>query len=211
MYEQRENVFYYITVMNENYTHPDMPKGVEEGIVKGMYVFKEEKSKAKTHVQLMGCGTILREVITAAQMLKDDYGVTSDIWSVTSFNELRRDGLSVERYNALHPQKKAKESFVASQLKGKQGPIIVATDYMRLYAEQIRPFVSNRFVTLGTDGYGRSDTRQKLRHFFEVDAKFIALAALNALADEGSIDKLKVVDAMQRYQINPDKLDPVTC
>jgi pyruvate dehydrogenase E1 component len=211
MYEKMENVFYYITVMNENYIHPDMPKGVEEGIIKGMYVFKEDKKKAKTHVQLMGSGTILREVIKAAQMLHDDYGVTSDIWSVTSFNELRKDGLSVERYNALHPQKKAKESFVTSQLKNRQGPIIAATDYMRLYAEQIRPFISNRFITLGTDGYGRSDTRQQLRHFFEVDAKFIVLAALNALADEGTIDKLKVVDAMQRYNINPDKLDPVTC
>ncbi|RUR11993.1 pyruvate dehydrogenase (acetyl-transferring), homodimeric type [Legionella sp. km772] len=211
MYENRENVFYYITVMNENYVHPDMPKGVEEGILKGMYVLQEDKKKAKTHVQLMGSGTILREVIKAAQMLKEDYGVTSDLWSVTSFNELRKEALAVERYNALHPQKKAKEAYVSSALKGKQGPIIAATDYMRLYAEQIRPFVSHRFVTLGTDGYGRSDTRERLRHFFEVDAKFIVLAALNALVAEGSLDKLKVVDAMQRYNINPDKLDPVTC
>lgn len=211
MYEQRENVFYYITVMNENYTHPDMPKGVEEGIIKGMYVLKEEKKKAKAHVQLMGSGTILREVIKAAQLLKEDYEVTSDIWSVTSFNELRKEGLSIERYNALHPQKKAKESYVTTQLKGRQGPVIAATDYMRLYAEQIRPFVPNHFITLGTDGYGRSDTREQLRHFFEVDAKFIVLATLNALVAEGAIDKLKVVDAMQRYNINPDKLDPVTC
>lgn len=211
MYENRDNVFYYITVMNENYVQPDMPKGVEEGIIKGMYVLKEDKKKAKTHVQLMGCGTILREVIKAAQLLKDDYGVTSDIWSVTSFNELRKDALSVERYNGLHPQKKAKEAYVTSELKGTQGPVIAATDYMRLYAEQIRPFIPNRFVTLGTDGYGRSDTRERLRHFFEVDAKFIVLAALNALVAEGTLDKLKVVDAMQRYNINPDKLDPVTC
>lgn len=210
MYQQMDNVFYYITVMNENYTHPDMPKGVEDGIIKGMYVLKEDKKKSKQHVQLMGCGTILREVIQAAQMLKEDYGVTSDIWSVTSFNELRKDGLSVERYNLMHPQKTPKTSFVASQLKGKQGPVIAATDYMRLYADQIRPYVPGRFVTLGTDGYGRSDTRQRLRHFFEVDAKFIVLAALNALVAEGSLDKSKVVDAMQRYSINPDKLDPVT-
>ncbi len=211
MYEKRENVFYYITVMNENYIHPDMPKGAEEGIIKGMYVLKEEKKKAKTHVQLMGCGTILREVIKAAEMLKEDYGITSDIWSVTSFNELRKEALSVERYNAMHPQRKAKEAYVTSELKGRPGPIIAATDYMRMYSEQIRPFISNRFVTLGTDGYGRSDTRERLRHFFEVDAKFIVLAALNALVAEGALDKLKVVDAMQRYSINPDKLDPVTC
>jgi pyruvate dehydrogenase E1 component len=211
MYAKMENVFYYITVMNENYVHPDMPKGVEEGIIKGMYLLKEDKKKAKTHVQLMGSGTILREVIKAAEMLKEDYGVTSDVWSVTSFNELRKDGLSVERYNTMHPQKEEKESYVASLLKGRQGPVIAATDYMRIYPEQIRPFVTNRFVTLGTDGYGRSDTREQLRHFFEVDAKFIVLAALNSLVAEGVLDKLKVVDAMQRYKINPDKLDPVTC
>ena len=211
MYENRENVFYYITVMNENYVHPDMPTGVEEGIIKGMYVFKEEIKKAKTHVQLMGSGTILREVIKAAEMLKADYGVTSDIWSVTSFNELRKDALAVERHNALHPQENAKEAFVTSELKSRQGPVIAATDYMRLYSEQIRPFVPQRFVTLGTDGYGRSDTRERLRHFFEVDAKFIVLGALNALVAEGALDKSKVVDAIQRYNINPDKLDPVTC
>ncbi len=210
MYEKMENVFYYITVMNENYIQPDMPKGVEEGIIKGMYLFKETKKKSKQHVQLMGCGTILREVIKAAQMLEADYAITSDIWSVTSFNELRRDGLAVERYNAMHPEKKAKESFVTSQLKGQQGPVIAATDYMRLYADQIRPYIPARYITLGTDGYGRSDTRERLRHFFEVDAKYVVLAALNALVAEGSIDKSKVVDAIKRYNINPDKLDPVT-
>ena len=211
MYEQMENVFYYITVMNENYVHPDMPKGVEEGIIKGMYLLKEEDKKAQAHVQLMGSGTILREVLKAAELLKQDYGVTSDVWSVTSFNELRKEGLAIERYNVMHPQQEEKESYVAAQLKGRQGPVIAATDYMRLYAEQIRPFVSNRFITLGTDGYGRSDTREQLRHFFEVDAKFIVLATLNALVAEGALDKLKVVDAMQRYKIDPDKLDPVNC
>ncbi len=210
MYEKMDNVFYYITVMNENYVQPDMPKGAEEGIIKGMYVLKESKKKSKHHVQLMGCGTILREVIRAAQMLEEDYSITSDLWSVTSFNELRRDGLAVERYNALHPEKKSKESYVSLQLKGRQGPVIAATDYMRIYADQIRPYVSNRYITLGTDGYGRSDTRERLRHFFEVDAKFIVLAALNALVADGTIDKSKVVDAMKRYNINPDKLDPVT-
>ena len=210
MYEKMENVFYYITVMNENYLQPDMPQGVEEGILKGMYLFKVSKKPMKNHVQLMGCGTILREVIKAAQMLEDDYSITSDVWSVTSFNELRRDGLAAERYNALHPEMKAKQSYVTTQLKDKQGPVIAATDYMRIYADQIRPYVPNRYVTLGTDGYGRSDTRERLRHFFEVDAKFIVLAALNALVAEGTIDKSKVVDAIKRYNINPDKLDPVT-
>lgn len=210
MYEKMENIFYYITVMNENYLQPDMPKDVEQGIIKGMYLFKEAKKKSKAHVQLMGCGTILREVIKAAELLENDYSITSDIWSMTSFNELRRDGLAVARHNALHPKEKAKECYVTQQLKGQQGPVIAATDYMRLYADQIRPYVPKHYVTLGTDGYGRSDTRERLRHFFEVDAKFIVLAALNALVAEGTIDTSKVVDAMKRYDINPDKLDPVT-
>ncbi|HDV5708963.1 TPA: pyruvate dehydrogenase (acetyl-transferring), homodimeric type [Legionella pneumophila] len=210
MYEKQENVFYYITIMNENYSHPDMPAGVEEGIIKGMYLLKENKKKSKNHVQLMGCGTILREVIKAAEMLEEDFSITSDIWSVTSFNELRKEGLAVERYNNMHPKNKPQESYVTSQLKGRYGPVIATTDYMRIYADQIRPFVPSRYITLGTDGYGRSDTRSQLRHFFEVDAKFIVLAALNALVAEGGLDKAKVVDAMKRYNINPDKLDPIT-
>lgn len=210
MYEKQENVFYYITIMNENYSHPDMPEGVEEGIIKGMYLLKENKKKSKNHVQLMGCGTILREVIKAAEMLEEDFSITSDIWSVTSFNELRKEGLTVERYNNMHPKNKPQESYVTSQLKGRRGPVIATTDYMRIYADQIRPFVPNRYITLGTDGYGRSDTRTQLRHFFEVDAKFVVLTALNALVAEGTLDKTKVVDAMKRYNINPDKLDPMT-
>lgn len=210
MYEKQENVFYYITIMNENYSHPDMPEGVEEGIIKGMYLLKENKKKSKNHVQLMGCGTILREVIKAAEMLEEDFSITSDIWSVTSFNELRKEGLTVERYNNMHPKNKPQESYVTSQLKGRRGPVIATTDYMRIYADQIRPFVPNRYITLGTDGYGRSDTRTQLRHFFEVDAKFVVLTALNALVAEGTLDKRKVVDAMKRYNINPDKLDPMT-
>lgn len=210
MFENMESVFYYITVMNENYIQPDMPKGVEEGIIKGMYVLKESKKRSKAHVQLMGSGTILREVIKAAQMLEEDYSITSDIWSVTSFNELRRDGLAIERFNSLHPDSEPKESYVATQLNGRQGPVIAATDYMRIYAEQIRPFINKPYITLGTDGFGRSDTRERLRYFFEVDAKFIVLAALNGLAAEEVIDRSKVKDAMIRYDINPDKLDPVT-
>ena len=211
MFEKQDNVFYYITVMNENYQQPDMPKGAEEGIIRGMYLLHDSGNKQnKAHVQLLGSGTILREVIAAAQLLKDDFSVTSDVWSVTSFNELRRDGLSIERYNRMHPTKPKQKSYVADVLEGQKGPVIAATDYMRLYADQIRPFVDAPFVALGTDGYGRSDTRSRLRHFFEVDAKFIATAALMALADAGDIEKAVVVDAMKRYGIDPEKQDPVT-
>lgn len=210
MYEKQKNVFYYITVMNENYSHPDMPKGVEEGIIKGMYSFKQPTKAHKINVQLLGSGTILREVIKAAELLDKDYQISANIWSVTSFNELRKDGLAVERYNRLHPEAKPKQTYVAEMLKDCEGPIIAATDYMRLYADQIRPFVESRFVSLGTDGYGRSDTRQKLRHFFEVDAKFIVVAALHALALDGTISNTTVSDAIKRYGINSEKLDPVT-
>lgn len=210
MYTLQENVFYYITVMNENYQHPDMPDGVEEGILKGMYLLQDTTKKSKKHVQLLGSGTILREVMKAASMLKDDFDVTADIWSVTSFNELRRDGLAVERYNRMHPEKTDVQSYVSQQLAGRKGPIIAATDYMRLYADQIRPFIDAPYITLGTDGYGRSDTRARLRHFFEVDAKFIVVAALRALAGAGELSTSVVLDAMKRYEIDPEKLDPVT-
>lgn len=210
MYEKQENVFFYITLMNENYQHPDMPKGVEEGILKGMYQLQSQKKPKKLHVQLMGSGTILREVMTAADMLEKDYGVTSDIWSVTSFTELRREGLALEREARFKPNKKQPPSYVEQQLSGQKGPIIAATDYMRSYAEQIRPFIKAPYVTLGTDGYGRSDTRKQLRHFFEVDAKFIVLASLKALVDTGELSKDKVADAIKRYGINPDKLNPAT-
>ena len=209
MYEREDNVFFYITVMNENYQHPDMPVGVEDGIIKGMYLLQESDKKSKKHVQLLGSGTILREVIKAASMLKDDFSVTADIWSVTSFNELRRDGLAVERHNRMHPDKPAQKCYVSQQLAGRTGPVIAATDYMRLYAEQIRPFIQAPYVTLGTDGYGRSDTREKLRHFFEVDAKYIVVTALSALAEQGDVPKSTVVDAIKRYKIDPEKIDPV--
>jgi len=208
MYQQQDNVFYYITVMNENYTHPDMPAGVEAGILKGMYLLQESDKKLKKHVQLLGSGAILREVIQAAQLLKDDFSVSADIWSVTSFTELRRDGLAIERNNRMHPDQPAQQSYVAQKLAGRTGPIIAATDYIRLYADQIRQFIQAPYVTLGTDGYGRSDTRTKLRHFFEVDAKFIAVAALSALADQGDVPKSMVIDAIKRYGIDQEKLDP---
>ena len=210
MVECQENVFYYITVMNENYKQPDMPDGVEAGILKGMYLLKENIKPLKHHVQLLGSGTILREVIEAARLLEQDFKVSSDIWSVTSFTELRREGLSVERTNRMHPNKAQQQSYVSGLLKDRKGPVIAATDYMRLFADQIRPFIDVPYVTLGTDGYGRSDTRAKLRHFFEVDAKFIVLATLKALVDAGELSVAVVDDAIKRYGINPDKLDPVT-
>ncbi|MBA3537052.1 MAG: pyruvate dehydrogenase (acetyl-transferring), homodimeric type [Tatlockia sp.] len=210
MYEKQENMFYYITLMNENYTHPDMPKDVEEGIIKGMYLLEEGAKNTKKHVQLLGSGTILREVIKAAKMLEQDFGVSADIWSVTSFTELRRDGLAVERYNRMHPDATPREAYVTKLLAERRGPIIAATDYMRLYADQIRPFVTAPFTVLGTDGYGRSDTRERLRHFFEVDAKFIVLAALEDLVKKGEMPKSSLNDAMKRYSINNEKPDPVT-
>lgn len=210
MYEKQENVFYYITVMNENYTQPELPAHSVEGIIKGLYLLKEAESKSELHVQLMGSGTILREVIKAADLLQQDFNISSDLWSVTSFNELRRDGLAVERHNRMHPEATPLKSYVEQQLQDRQGPVIAATDYMRLYADQIRPYIAAPFVALGTDGYGRSDTRERLRHFFEVDAKFIVLAALEALVKQNKLSKSVMVEAISRYQINPEKRDPVT-
>eukprot|EP01012_Entosiphon_sulcatum_P064980 TRINITY_DN93856_c0_g1_i1.p1 TRINITY_DN93856_c0_g1~~TRINITY_DN93856_c0_g1_i1.p1 ORF type:complete len:190 (-),score=25.07 TRINITY_DN93856_c0_g1_i1:58-588(-) len=175
-----------------------------------MYLLEENKQKSKKHVQLLGSGAILREVIAAAKLLQEDYGVTADIWSVTSFTELRRDGLKVLRYNRMHPEEKPREAYVSKLLASHQGPVIAATDYMRLYAEQIKPFISAPFTALGTDGYGRSGTRQQLRHFFEVDAKFIALAALEALVQQGDMPKSTLNDAMKRYHIDSEKKDPAT-
>ena len=212
MYVEQQDVFYYLTVMNENYTHPAMPKGSEEGIIKGMYLFKEGKGKsAQTpKVQLLGSGTILREVIAAAELLQKDFGVTADIWSVTSFTELRREGLDCERWNMLHPDSKARVSYVEQCLAKRSGPVIAATDYMRSFADQIRGFLPKHFMVLGTDGFGRSDTRMQLRKFFEVDRYYIAVAALKMLADEGTVKTSKVSKAIQLYNINPDKPNPTT-
>jgi pyruvate dehydrogenase E1 component len=209
MYQNQEDVFYYLTVMNENYTHPAMPKGAEEGIIKGMYKFSSSKSKAKAKVQLLGSGTILREVIAAVDLLEKDFGVAADVWSVTSFNELRRDGIDCERWNTLHPESKPRTSYVDACLNDK-APVVAATDYIRAYADQIRPFVKARYKTLGTDGFGRSDTRKKLRGFFEVDRYYVTVAALKVLADEGTIAASEVTKAIQLYKINPDKPNPTT-
>ena len=209
MFQENEDVFYYITVMNENYSHPAMPKGVEEGIRKGMYLFKKP-IKVKAQINLLGSGTILREVIAAADLLENDFGIKSNIWSVTSFNELRREGLSAQRWNMLHPTKKEKASYVESLLKGSTIPTVAATDYMKVYADQIREFVPGHYVVLGTDGFGRSDTRQQLRKFFEVNRYYVVVAALKALADEGLIPAKTVSEAIKKYKIDPEKPDPTT-
>ncbi len=211
MYAEQEDVFYYITVLNENYAHPEMPSGVEAGILRGGYLLREaDAAGARPRVQLMGSGAILREVEAAAELLTKSFGVAADVWSATSFNELRRDGLAVERWNLLHPTDEPRVSYVAGMLAGRSGPLIAATDYLKSYAEQIRPFVGRRFHALGTDGYGRSDYRRKLRDFFEVDRRWIALAALKALADDGNIDGRVVAEALQTLAIDPNKPNPVT-
>ncbi|MEN2426783.1 pyruvate dehydrogenase (acetyl-transferring), homodimeric type [Chromobacterium vaccinii] len=205
MYAEQEDVFYYLTLMNENYVHPAMPAGAEEGILKGMYLL-QDGGDAKVKVQLMGSGTILREVMAAADLLKADFGIGADIWSVTSFNQLRRDGMEAERHNLLNPTAEAQPSYVEQQLAGRNGPVIAATDYIRNYADQIRAYVPGRYVVLGTDGFGRSDSRANLRSFFEVDRYHVALAALSALARDGKIDGAKVAEAIAKYGIKTDKL-----
>jgi pyruvate dehydrogenase E1 component len=208
MYQEQEDVYYYITLLNENYRHPAMPKGVEQGIIKGMYLFQAFSPKAKQRVQLLGCGAILREAIKAAEMLETDYGIGADVWSVTSFTELRREALAVERYNLLHPGTKLKTSHVAECLQEHAGPVVAATDYVRLFADQIRGFIQGPYYTLGTDGFGRSDTRQNLRNFFEVNARYIAFTALQALAAEGKFDSATLKEAMKRYNIDTKKPNP---
>lgn len=210
MYKNKENCFYYITTMNENYKHPDMPKGAEEGIIRGIYSLSKGKKAAKKKVQLMGAGTILREVEAAAELLRDNHGVESDIWGVTSVNELTRDGQSVDRWNRVHPDQPAKKSYVTELLEDSKGPFIISTDYMKNYSEQLRPYIPGNYHVLGTDGFGRSDTRKKLRMFFEVDRYYVTITALKALADEGKIDVKEVVDAIAKYGIDPDKTDPMT-
>jgi pyruvate dehydrogenase E1 component len=209
MCQEQEDVFYYLTVMNENYTHPAMPEGAESGILKGMYLLTQGQGNKKTpRVQLMGSGTILREVMAAAELLQQDFGVASDIWSCTSFTELRRDGMEVERWNILHPEEKPRVPYVTQCLEKHTGPVIASTDYMRIVADQIRPYMDRRFVVLGTDGFGRSDTREQLRSFFEVNRYYVAVAALKALADEGTIPAATVTQALRKYGIDTEKTSP---
>ncbi|CAM8380156.1 pyruvate dehydrogenase (acetyl-transferring), homodimeric type [Candidatus Methylopumilus planktonicus] len=209
MIENQEDVFYYITVMNENYSHPEMPKGSEADIIKGMYSFSTSKIKGEK-VQLMGSGVILREVIEAQKILESDYGVSADVWSVTSFNELRKNALEADRWNRMNPDKPQKESHVVKLLKKAEGPIIASTDYMKSFAEQIAVFLPHKFVALGTDGFGRSDSREKLRHFFEVDRHYVVVATLRALSDEGKIKASVVTDAIKKFKLDPNKPNPVT-
>ena len=218
MFEKDENVFYYLTAMNENYSHPPMPEGVEAGILKGLYRLrtveaslrggKGKSRSASPTVQLMGSGTILREVERAAQLLAEEFGVSSGVWSATSFTELKREGQAVERWNRLHPDSPPRRNYLEGVLDGQAGPVIAASDYVRLYADQIRPFISKRFVSLGTDGFGRSDTRERLRGFFEVDAASIATAALHALFQEGQIEARVVTGALKRFGIDPERIEP---
>jgi pyruvate dehydrogenase E1 component len=223
MYAEQEDVYYYLTVMNENYEHPPMPEGdgVAEGILRGMYLLREgsaaEKSqqrsrgKKQPRVQLLGSGTILREALAAADLLAEDYGVVADVWSCPSFTELRRDGLAVQRWNLLHPTEEPRQSYVQQCLAARpEGPVIATTDYLKSYADQIRPFVPRSYRVLGTDGYGRSDFRRNLRHFFEVDRHFTAVAALAELAQQGLVPAGLVADAIAKYGIDPEKLDPTT-
>jgi len=210
MYQDKENVFYYVTVMNENYAHPDMPEGSADGIIKGLYCLAPSAvKKPKLKVQLMGSGTILREVEAAAAILKADYKVEADVWSATSINLLRRDGLDCERWNMLHPESDARVPYVTEQLRGQQGPVICATDYIKSYGEQLRPYIESRYVVLGTDGYGRSDTRAKLRAHFEVDRHYIVVAALKALADDGLIALSVVSKAITAFGIDTEKANPL--
>jgi pyruvate dehydrogenase E1 component len=215
MVANQEDVFYYVTVMNENYAHPAMTeaadKDVHAGILKGMYLLKEG-GKGKQRVQLMGSGTILREVIAAAELLETQWGVVADIWSCPSFTELRREGLDADRWNLLHPTEKPRKSYVESRLEGRDGPVIASTDYMKTFADQIRPFLpkGRTYRVLGTDGFGRSDTREKLRHFFEVNRYWVTVAALKALADDGVVKPAVVADAIRKYGIDPAKPNPVT-
>ncbi|RUO66039.1 pyruvate dehydrogenase E1 component [Pseudidiomarina planktonica] len=211
MYGEQENVFYYLTVMNENYKQPEMPEGVEEGILKGLYELEKvtAKNKAKGEVQLLGSGTILEQVRIAAKMLAEDYDITSTVYSATSFNELARDGMDVDRYNMLNPGKKAKTAYVSEVLGKAKGPTVAATDYMKMYADQIRAWVPTPYRVLGTDGYGRSDSRANLRKHFEVNPEFIVVAALSELAKAGDIDAKVVTKAIKDLGIDTDKLNPL--
>ena len=219
MYVNMESVFFYITTMNENYQQPAMPKGVEEDIIKGMYLLEDGDAKdyqvsksvdKNLRLRLLGSGTILREVRKAAKILREQFSVSVDVWSVTSFNELRREALEVSRENMLYPEKKSKKSFVTQQLEKQSGPVIAATDYMKVYSDQIREYVPDSYRVLGTDGFGRSDSREQLRHFFEVDSKFIVLAALTELKDVKVLTAKAITDYMKKSGIDKNKVSPLT-
>ncbi len=208
MYVNQENLYYYITAMNENYQHPAMPENCEAGIIKGMYLFSGGGNKKKK-VQLLGSGTIFREVIAAAEMLAEEWNVDADVWSCTSFNELMRDAQEIERWNRLHPLDDAKVPYITEALTGRRGPAIAATDYIKSYSSQVTPWVPMAYTTLGTDGFGRSDTRAQLRKHFEVNRYHIVVAALKSLSDEGSLAAIKVADAIKKYDLDSEKINPI--
>lgn len=208
MYAEQESVFYYITVMNENYPQPAMPKGAEEGIRRGLYRLQAGGRKKKK-VRLLGSGTILREAMEAAELLDKDFGVAAEVWSATSFNELARDGRDVERHARLHPAARPRKSWVEECLGGSDAPVVAATDYVKAYADQIRAFVPAEYRVLGTDGFGRSDTRAALRRHFEVDRYHIAVTALKALADNGTVEVKTVSDAIKKYKIDVERPNPL--
>jgi len=210
MVGEQEDVFYYITIMNENYAHPGLKAGQEEGILKGMYLFQEGDKSAANRVQLMGSGTILRESEFAAELLKNDWNVAADVWSCPSLTLLARDGHDTDRWNLTHPLEAPRLPYVNQLLKDTTGPIVATTDYMRLFAEQIRAYIPNgrTYKVLGTDGFGRSDSRVKLREFFEVNRYYIVVAALKSLADEGKVKTTVVAEAIDKYGIDPNKPYP---
>jgi pyruvate dehydrogenase E1 component len=208
MYVQNEGVFYYISVMNENYAQPALPAGAAAGIVKGGYLL-QTGGKGKVRATLLGSGTILRECVAAAALLEKEFSIPADVFSITSFSELRREALECERWNLLHPADSARVPYVHALLGEREGPLVAATDYVRNVPDQIRPWLPSEYVTLGTDGFGRSDARAQLRWHFEVDRNFIALAALKALADTNRIDRKTVIDAMAKLGIDPNKADPL--
>jgi pyruvate dehydrogenase E1 component len=212
MVEEQEDVFYYITIMNENYEQPGLKPGTEEGILKGMYLLSGGDAKAKNRVQLIGSGTILRESIFAAELLMNDWGVAADVWSAPSLTLLARDGQDADRWNTVNPGAEQRVPYVTELLKDTKGPIVATTDYMRLFAEQIRAYIpkDRTYKVLGTDGFGRSDTRAKLREFFEVNRYYITVAALKSLADEGKVPVKTVAEAIAKYGIDPNKPNPVT-
>ena len=208
MVVDQEDVFYYVTLMNENYRHPPMPQDAQEGILRGMYLLWETPDHDRPRVQLLGSGTILREVLAAAEMLDSDFGIGADVWSVTSFTELRRDGIEVERHNMLHPLSEQRSAYVTDLLRDRRGPVIASTDYLRAFADQIRQWVPDHYRVLGTDGFGRSDFRHALRRFFEVDRHYIVVAALKELADNGEVEARVVQDAIERYHLDPEATIP---
>jgi pyruvate dehydrogenase E1 component len=210
MMQDQQDVFYYITLLNENYPHPALPEGAREGILKGMYKLLDAGAAKGPRAQLLGSGSILREAIAARDLLQEDWGVAADVWSCPSFTELRRDGMASARWNLLHPAEKPRLSYVEQCLGATKGPVVAATDYIRTFADQIREFVPRRYKVLGTDGFGRSDSRANLRRFFEVNRYYIAVAALRALAEDGDIPAAKVAEAIRKYGIDPDKPAPWT-